>query len=181
MSSILGMPPSHPPLSTATAEGSGSGTLPPLALGALSSSSGGSGSSGRGSGRVLASAVRHEGERTTYLLSPPPGQRAECTPEHPSWHFASSARASTLPVPGAAASAGGGAPPLLAAAECEGSGAGEAGSPSTQLMRLSRACLLLLSRSARVPAGAAALARGGEGGAGASRPLPAKKSCRRAS
>lgn len=42
--------------------------------------------------RLLEKAARHEGQRTTYLLSPPPSLRCESTPEHPSWNFATSAR-----------------------------------------------------------------------------------------
>ena len=45
-----------------------------------------------GGSRLLAASVREEGARTTWLLSPPPTLRVEATPEHPSWHFASSAR-----------------------------------------------------------------------------------------
>jgi hypothetical protein len=45
-----------------------------------------------GGSRLLAAQVREEGARTTWLLSPPPSLHSEATPEHPSWHFASSAR-----------------------------------------------------------------------------------------
>jgi hypothetical protein len=69
--------------------GSASAPVPPLALGSLSSIST---AHNAGSSKVLANAVRSEGQRTTYLLAPPPTMRAECTPEHPSWNFASSAR-----------------------------------------------------------------------------------------
>ena len=41
---------------------------------------------------MLATALRHQGHRTAHLLSPPPTQRVESTPEHPAWHYSSSAR-----------------------------------------------------------------------------------------
>jgi hypothetical protein len=78
MSSVLGLPAAPQPLPSCSA--AGSGRAPPADAAAP------------GTGRVLARALRHEGERTSYLLFPPPGLRAECTPEHPSWHYASSAR-----------------------------------------------------------------------------------------
>ncbi len=83
MSSVLGLPSAPPPLPSASSSGGG-----PLAPAQDPSASG----AAAGTGRVLARAVRHEGERTSYLLSPPPGLRSESTPEHPSWHYASSAR-----------------------------------------------------------------------------------------
>ena len=82
MSSVLGLPASPAPLPSCSAAGSSGRAPPPADADAAAP----------GTGRVLARALRHEGERTSYLLSPPPGLRAECTPEHPSWHYASAAR-----------------------------------------------------------------------------------------
>lgn len=45
-----------------------------------------------GGSKVLSSAVRAEGQRTTYLIAPPPGVRTEFSEEHPSWAYASAAR-----------------------------------------------------------------------------------------
>ena len=75
----------------AAAEGSSSRPpgLPPLDFGSLASIST---AHTAGGSRVLATAVRHEGERTTFLLASPPSLRTELTPEHPSYHYASSAR-----------------------------------------------------------------------------------------
>ena len=91
MGAILGL---VSPLDAMAPGGSGSGSstgagVPPLALGALTSIST---EHAAGSSKTLASAVRHEGQRTTWLLAPPPSMRVESTPEHPSWHYASSAR-----------------------------------------------------------------------------------------
>jgi len=83
--SVLGLPVTCPPGGGGAATGELEGLPVPLNASSVLAGS-------ARTQKLLATAARNEGQRTTWLLAPPPTLRAECTPEHPSWHYASSAR-----------------------------------------------------------------------------------------